>query len=90
MSSMPSQEGEALSAAGQLDAIAQRLLVALNPVRVASLSFHDEDADVLWLITGAPENEFEPGETNDLKIYYPVDPTQLPKELAGVVWPPQT
>ncbi len=50
--------------------------------------FNDTDEEVLWLIVGAPENEFEPGEARDMKIYYPVDPTQLPKELVGVAWPP--
>jgi mannose-6-phosphate isomerase-like protein (cupin superfamily) len=52
--------------------------------------FNDTDEEVLWLIVGAPENEFEPGEVKDMKIYYPVDPTQLPKELDGVVWPPSS
>jgi len=51
--------------------------------------FNDTEADVLWLIVGAPENELEPGETFDPKRFWPVDPKQLPKELAGVVWPPQ-
>src|SRR3989442_770716 len=43
--------------------------------------FNDTENEVLWLIAGAPDAEFEPGETHDMKIYYPVDPTQLPKEL---------
>jgi len=43
---------------------------------------------VLWLIVGAPDKEFEEGEPHDMKVYYPVDPKQLPKELAGVTWPP--
>src|SRR6266699_3152623 len=52
--------------------------------------FNDTEAVVLWLIVGAPENEFEPGETIDPKlVYYPVDPTQLPRELSGVIWPPK-
>jgi hypothetical protein len=25
----------------------------------------------------------------DLSLIYPVDPKQLPKELAGVQWPPE-
>jgi mannose-6-phosphate isomerase-like protein (cupin superfamily) len=50
--------------------------------------FNDTDTDVLWLIVGAPEKELEPGETLDQKLLYPVDPTQLPKELAGIPWPP--
>ena len=50
--------------------------------------FNDTATDVLWLIVGAPENEFEPGEVPDMKLYYPEDPKQLPKELSGTVWPP--
>lgn len=55
--------------------------------------FNDTDAEVLWLIVGAPEElEFLQGSKStgmDLKLIYPTDPTQLPKELAGVPWPPQ-
>ena len=50
--------------------------------------FNDSESDVLWLIVGAPEKEFEVGETHDPNNYYPVDPMQLPKELEGAVWPP--
>jgi len=50
--------------------------------------FNDTDDDVLWLIVGAPEREFDEGEATDLKIFYPVDPKQLPSELEGVSWPP--
>jgi mannose-6-phosphate isomerase-like protein (cupin superfamily) len=50
--------------------------------------FNDSDAEVLWLIVGAPDKEFESG-TIDLKQFYPVEPTQLPAELAGVAWPPR-
>jgi mannose-6-phosphate isomerase-like protein (cupin superfamily) len=55
--------------------------------------FNDTEFDVLWLIVGAPEElEFLPGATNkpDMSLIYPVAPTQLPKELAGVKWPPET
>jgi mannose-6-phosphate isomerase-like protein (cupin superfamily) len=55
--------------------------------------FNDTDADVLWLIVGAPEElEFLPGSKSrmDLSLIYPVDPKQLPSELAGATWPPQT
>src|SRR5512144_182857 len=49
--------------------------------------FNDTDAEVLWLIVGAPE-EVEYLATAkskaDLSLIYPVDPTQLPQELAGV------
>jgi mannose-6-phosphate isomerase-like protein (cupin superfamily) len=51
--------------------------------------FNDTETEVLWLIIGAPEKELEPGEALDPKLLYPVDPKQLPKELDGVVWPPQ-
>ena len=51
--------------------------------------FNDTDADALWLIVGAPEKEFGPGEKFDLKLFWPVDPKQLPKELEGVDWPPK-
>ena len=49
--------------------------------------FNDSDGEVLWLIVGAPDKEFESGNV-DLKQHYPVDPTQLPAELNGVQWPP--
>jgi len=54
--------------------------------------FNDTDAEVLWLIVGAPEElEFLPGAKTkpDMSRIYPVDPKQLPKELAGVEWPPK-
>ncbi len=51
--------------------------------------FNDTDAEVLWLILGAPENEFDPGQTFDIRLFWPGDPKQLPRELAGVTWPPQ-
>jgi mannose-6-phosphate isomerase-like protein (cupin superfamily) len=53
--------------------------------------FNDTDAEVLWLIVGAPEElELLPTAKTkpDLSLIYPVDPKQLPKELAGVEWPP--
>ena len=52
--------------------------------------FNDTDAEVLWLIIGAPEElEFLQGSKSqlDLSLIYPTDPTQLPKELTGVKWP---
>jgi mannose-6-phosphate isomerase-like protein (cupin superfamily) len=55
--------------------------------------FNDTDAEVLWLIIGAPEElEFLQGSKAkmDLSLVYPTDPTQLPKELAGVQWPPKS
>jgi hypothetical protein len=54
--------------------------------------FNDTEAEVLWLIMGAPEEmEFLLSATSkpDMSVIYPVDPTQLPKELAGVEWPPK-
>ena len=51
--------------------------------------FNDTEVEVLWLIVGAPEKELEAGETLDPKLLYPVDPTQLPRELPGVAWPPK-
>ncbi|MDB6074328.1 MAG: Cupin domain protein [Verrucomicrobiaceae bacterium] len=53
--------------------------------------FNDTDTEVLWLIIGAPEElEFLQGSKSDmdLSLIYPTDPTQLPKELDGVTWPP--
>jgi mannose-6-phosphate isomerase-like protein (cupin superfamily) len=54
--------------------------------------FNDTDEEVLWLIVGAPEEmEFLQGSLSkmDLSLIYPTDPKQLPKELAGVQWPPK-
>jgi mannose-6-phosphate isomerase-like protein (cupin superfamily) len=53
--------------------------------------FNDTDAEVLWLIAGAPEElEFLQGSKSqmDLSLIYPEDPKQLPPELAGKTWPP--
>jgi mannose-6-phosphate isomerase-like protein (cupin superfamily) len=50
--------------------------------------FNDTDEETLWLIVGAPDAELEPHQVGDMSLYYPVDPTQLPKEMAGVEWPP--
>ena len=55
--------------------------------------FNDTDAEVLWLIVGAPEElEFLKGSKSnmDLSLFYPTDPKQLPNELAGVKWPPES
>jgi mannose-6-phosphate isomerase-like protein (cupin superfamily) len=56
--------------------------------KVLRQTFNDTDDEVLWLIVGAPEKEFEEGQPQDMKLYYPTDPKQLPKELSGVAWPP--
>lgn len=55
--------------------------------------FNDTDSEVLWLIIGGPEElEFLQGSKSqvDLRHFYPTDPKQLPPELSGVVWPPET
>ncbi len=55
--------------------------------------FNDTDDEVLWLVIGAPEElEFLKGSHSDmdLSLIYPEDPTQLPKELDGVEWPPKS
>jgi mannose-6-phosphate isomerase-like protein (cupin superfamily) len=52
--------------------------------------FNDTDAAVLWLIVGAPDAELEPHEVGDMRVFYPIDPTQLPPELQGVEWPQKT
>jgi len=65
------------------------VLVGLDQLRQV---FNDTDAGVLWLIIGAPEElEFLLGSKSpiDFSLIYPVDPKQLPKELAGVRWPPK-
>jgi hypothetical protein len=51
--------------------------------------FNDTESEVLWLVIGAPEAELERGEEQDKTRFYPIDPKQLPKELAGAVWPPK-
>jgi mannose-6-phosphate isomerase-like protein (cupin superfamily) len=54
--------------------------------------FNDTDEEVLWLIIGGPEElEFVQGSQSkvDLSLFYPKDPTELPKELNGVTWPPK-
>src|SRR5216110_1661950 len=65
------------------------VLVGPNELRQV---FNDTDAEVLWLIVGAPEElEFLQGSKSkmDLSLIYPVDPKQLPNELADVQWPPK-
>ena len=55
--------------------------------------FNDTDEETLWLIIGGPEElEFVQGSQSkvDLSLFYPKDPTELPKELDGVTWPPKT
>jgi mannose-6-phosphate isomerase-like protein (cupin superfamily) len=55
--------------------------------------FNDTESEALWLVVGAPEElEFLKGSKSDidLSLIYPEDPTQLPAELAGRQWPPET
>lgn len=54
--------------------------------------FNDTEQEALWLIVGGPEElELLQGVQSpiDLSLIYPEEPTQLPKELAGISWPPQ-
>jgi mannose-6-phosphate isomerase-like protein (cupin superfamily) len=52
--------------------------------------FNDTKNDTLWLIIAAPEEvELRPGARTDMSLFLPVDPKQLPPELAGVEWPPK-
>jgi mannose-6-phosphate isomerase-like protein (cupin superfamily) len=63
------------------------VLVGPNELRQV---FNDSEAEVLWLIVGAPEEtELLSGAKGkpDISLIYPVDPKQLPKELSGVEWP---
>src|SRR5688572_8411127 len=65
--------------------------VLVGPDQVRQV-FNDTDTEVLWLVVGAPEElEFLLGSKSnmDLSLIYPTDPTELPKELAGVSWPPE-
>ena len=53
-------------------------------------AFNDTHAEVLWLIVGGPGGTGISARSKskmDLSLIYPVDPKQLPKELAGVEWP---
>jgi len=52
--------------------------------------FNDTDAEALWLIFGAPDDELLPSEGGDIKNFYPIDPTQLPGELGEAEWPPKS
>jgi len=65
--------------------------VLVGPAELRQV-FNDTDAEVLWLILGAPEElELLPGAPNkpDLSLIYPTDPKQLPGELGGAKWPPK-
>jgi mannose-6-phosphate isomerase-like protein (cupin superfamily) len=65
--------------------------VLVGPEKLRQV-FNDTEADVLWLIIGAPEElEFLQGSKSkmDLSLIYPTDPTRLPEELADADWPPR-
>jgi mannose-6-phosphate isomerase-like protein (cupin superfamily) len=51
--------------------------------------FNDTANDAHWLIISAPEELELAGANPDLSLIYPVDPKQLPPELAGKEWPPK-
>jgi mannose-6-phosphate isomerase-like protein (cupin superfamily) len=59
--------------------------VLVGPERMRQV-FNDTDAEVLWLISGAPEKESDG--PMDMKLVYPpgTDPKELPKELKDVKW----
>lgn len=66
--------------------------VLVGPEQIRQI-FNDTDTEVLWLVVGAPEEvELLPTSKSkpDLSLVYPVDPKQLPKELASVEWPPKS
>ena len=65
--------------------------VLVGPAQLRQV-FNDTGAEVLWLIVGAPEEtEYLPDAQDkpDMSLIYPVDPKQLPKELASAEWPPE-
>jgi len=62
--------------------------VLVGPAQLRQV-FNDTETELFLLIIGATEKELEAGETLDQKLLYPTDPTELPKELAGVTWPPK-
>jgi mannose-6-phosphate isomerase-like protein (cupin superfamily) len=64
------------------------VLVGPNQLRQV---FNDTEREVLWLIVSAPEElEFVAGGQGDMALIYPVDPRQLPPELAGKEWRPKS
>jgi mannose-6-phosphate isomerase-like protein (cupin superfamily) len=62
--------------------------VLVGPAMLRQI-FNDSDAEVLWLVVGAPEKEFEPHEVGNMSLIYPEDPKGLPPELQGTEWPPR-
>lgn len=61
--------------------------VLVGPGEVRQV-FNDTDNEVLWLVVSGPEEmDLLAGPKPDLSPFYPVEPTQLPKEMEGVKWP---
>lgn len=58
---------------GQTLSVPQHGGVLVGPGQLRQV-FNDTPRDVLWLIVGAPEAEFLPGESKDKSVFYPVDP----------------
>jgi len=85
-------EGTGRMRVGETVTVAKYGGVLVGPDQLRQV-FNDTNEEVLWLIIGAPEElEFLQGSKSkmDLSLIYPVEPTQLPKELAGIDWPPKT
>ena len=72
---------------GQTVTVPKHGAVLVRPSSLRQI-FNDSDSETLWLIVGAPDDEFGPSGP-DLKVIYPEDPTQLPLELGDAVWPPK-
>ena len=49
--------------------------------------FNDTADEALWLIIGAPQ-ESRPDGVPNTEYAYPEDPSSLPPELSGHIWPP--
>lgn len=60
--------------------------VFVGPTRIRQV-FNDTDADALWLVVGAPEEERMPRGPDD-PAFYPRNARELPTELGGANWPP--
>ncbi len=76
---------------GQTLTVPKHGAVLVGPDQLRQV-FNDTEEEVLWLILGAPEElEFLKGSLSDmdLSLIYPEEPTQLPQELDGKVWPPK-
>ena len=85
-------EGTGRMRVGETVTVAKYGGVLVGPDQLRQV-FNDTNEEVLWLIIGAPEElEFLQGSKSkmDLSLIYPVEHTQLPKELAGIDWPPKT